>query len=96
VKLAAGTGVTPWTVFAQARRFWDRAFQGSGVSVSKLGPKEARMEIVGWPLARIEYTRVSFRGILVSLTRRFCTRVYVTEVAAMCTDTSAAYRAAWA
>jgi hypothetical protein len=95
LKLAAGSGVTPWTVLAQSRRFWDRAFKGSGVAVFKLGPKEARFEIVGWPLARIEYTRLSFRGILVGLSRPFCTKVYVTEIAGH-TPTTVSYRMAWA
>ena len=95
LKLAAGSGVTPWTVLSQSRRFWDRAFKGSGVAVFKLGPKEARFEIVGWPLARIDYNRISFRGILVSLARPFCTKVYVTEIAGY-TSTTVSYRVAWA
>jgi hypothetical protein len=54
------------------------------------------MEIVQWPLARIDYNRISLRGILLGLVRPFCTKVYITEVTALCTPTTVAYRIAWA
>jgi hypothetical protein len=95
-KLAAGSGVTPWTVFTNSRRLWERAFQGSSISVVKLGPKEARFEIIAWPLAGIEYNRVSFRGILRSMLQPFCIQAYVHELTPLCTPMSASYRAAWA
>jgi hypothetical protein len=95
-RLAARSGVTPWNILAQSRRLWDRAFQGSSIGVFKLGPKEARMEMIAWPLARIEYNRVSFRGIVRSLLRPFCTQAYVTEVSALHTPLAVGYRIAWA
>jgi hypothetical protein len=94
--LAKESGVTPWTMFAQSQRLWERSFQGSAIGVFKLGPKEARAEIVGWPLARIEYNRVSVRGILAGLAQPFCTRVYVSEVTPLCTTSTCGYRVAWA
>ena len=96
VKLAKETGVSPWSMFAQARRFWERSFQGSAMGVFKLGPKEARVEIVAWPLSRIEYNRVSMRGILGSLAQPFCARVYVSELAAIASPTTCGFRVAWA
>ncbi len=95
-KLAAGSGATPWTILSNARRLWERAFQGSSIGAFKLGPKEARLEMIGWPLARIEYNRVSMRGILRSLFSPFCTRVYVTELMPLCTPLTVGYRIAWA
>jgi hypothetical protein len=95
-KLAVGGGATPWTVLQQSRRLWERAFQGSGVAVFKLGPKEARFEIVSWPLARIDYNRISFRGILRSMLQPFCTQVYVNDIPRLCTPTTVGYRVAWA
>ncbi len=95
-RLAAGGGVTPWTILGQTRRLWERAFQGSSVGVFKTGPKEARFEIVAWPLARIEYNRVSFRGILRGLLVPFCTQVYVHEATSLCTPMTVGFRIAWA
>ena len=95
-KLAAGGGATPWTVIAQSRRLWERMFQGSSVGVMKIGPKEARMEMIAWPLARIAYNRISYRGILTSMIKPFCTQVYVSEVPQLCTSFTAGYRIAWA
>jgi hypothetical protein len=95
-KLAAGGGATPWTVLMQSRRLWERAFQGSSIGAFKLGPKEARLEMIAWPLARIEYNRISFRGILRSLLQPFCAQVYVHELTPLCTPLSVAYRVAWA
>jgi hypothetical protein len=96
VKLAAGSGVTPWTVLSQARRLWERSFQGSSLAVFKLGPKEARMEIIAWPLAHLEYNRISFRGILRSIVGPFCTRAYTYDIPSLCTATTVAHRIAWA
>jgi hypothetical protein len=95
MKLAKESGVSPWTMFAQSQRVWERSFRGSAIGVFKLGPKEACVEIVAWPLARLEYNRVSVRGILAGLAQPFCTRVYVNEVASLCTATSCGYRVAW-
>jgi hypothetical protein len=96
VKLAVGSGVTPWTIYGNSRRLWERIFKGGSLGAFKLGPKEARLEIVGWPLGRIEYNRVSFRGILRGLTLPFCTQAYVYEVTSLCTATTSGYRIAWA
>jgi hypothetical protein len=60
------------------------------------GGKEARVEIVGWPCARIAYCRVAMRGLLVGQTELFCTKAYASEVTSLCTATSLAYRVAWA
>jgi hypothetical protein len=96
VKLAAGSGVTPWTVLSQARRLWERSFRGSSLAVFKLGPKEARVEIVAWPIAHIDYNRVSFCGILRSIVGPFCTRAYTYEIPSLCTATTVGHRIAWA
>ncbi len=62
--LARGIGVTPWTALAQMRPVWERAFDGGAVSATKLGDNDARIEIVAWPCARIEYCRLAFRGLV--------------------------------
>jgi hypothetical protein len=96
VSVAKSSGANPWTMLAQGRRMWERAWIGSGLGVFKIGPKEARIEIVGCPCAKIPYFRVANRGILQSVTQLLCTRAYVHDVAALCTDSTLGYRVQWA
>jgi len=63
LNVARGVGVTPWTVLGQSRRIWERGFTGGALGVYKLSEYDARVEIVAWPCARIEYCRHAFRGI---------------------------------
>ncbi len=96
VAFVTSAGATPWTMLAQGRRMWERAWVGSGLSVVKLGPKEARIEIVGCPCARIAYFRGANRGILQSVVQILSTRAYVNEVPRLSGDTSLAYKLQWA
>jgi hypothetical protein len=98
VKLANNAGVTPWIGLAQYQRLYDRLFTGGGgVTVTKIGPKEARIELVNVPLARIPYFRVAFRGVQEIGVELFCRRAYAKEIAAPpgATDTLVC-RIAWA
>jgi hypothetical protein len=65
-RLATSAGFTPWTGLAKCGALWDRAFRGGGVSVVRLGPKEAKLDAVKLPLLDIPYFRVAFRGALVA------------------------------
>jgi hypothetical protein len=94
-RLGRGAGLTPWTVFGQLGRLWERVWLGGAVGVFRLGPKEARVELVQWPCARVPYCRVALRGVLIGLTELFCRRAFVHEIPALCTDASLAYRVQW-
>jgi hypothetical protein len=96
VKLAAGAGATPWTQFAQYNRLWERVWIGGGVGVFKTGPKEARMEIVGWPCARSNYIVHAMRGVVVGMIEMFATKGYVKDLPRYCSGTTLGYRCAWA
>jgi hypothetical protein len=95
-RVARAVGVTPWTLFAQLDRLWDRVMLGGAVAVGKVGPKEARVELLGFPLAHIRYNRIATRGILHALCTEFCRRVFVREEPAFCTRTTLGYRLQWA
>jgi hypothetical protein len=96
-RLAQTGGVTPWTVLASFQRLFERIFRGGGgTRVIKLGPKEARIEIVGLPLAAIPYFRAGFQGMIKAGGELFCTRAYITEVPKLCTALTIGYRCAWA
>jgi hypothetical protein len=64
--------------------------------VTKLGPKEARAELVGYPLARIGYVKAGVGGIMRGVTELVAKRVYVQRVANLSSDTTLAYRLSWA
>ncbi|MGO8993286.1 MAG: hypothetical protein ACLQVI_08145 [Polyangiaceae bacterium] len=94
-KLAGAVDITPWTVLPHLQRLWDRALVGGGLSVTKLGPKEARIEVVGFPVCRFRYCRIGMRGVLTGMIEMFCTKAHVTELPEW-TDTSGAVKIAWA
>jgi len=96
LKLAKGAGVTPWLCLGQYQRLYDRLLVGGGVVVTKVGPKEARLECHNLLLARIPYFRTAFRGVNEASCELFCTKAYVLEIKAMCTPTSLGYRISWA
>jgi hypothetical protein len=77
---ARATGmVTPWTVLAHAPRYWARMYDGAEVTVHEDGPKDARVEVAGQPLARYGYWRVGFAGVLRGLAEALASRAHVKE-----------------
>lgn len=95
LKLAKTSGVTPWTGLAQLPRTFAASFDGGGgTRVVKLGPKEARVELVALALLGIPWFRHGWRGVLLTNAELFCERCYATEVAS--TRSSASFRLAWA
>lgn len=96
VSLAKGAGVTPWTIMTRFPSAWQRIWKGGGISVIKLAPKDARIEIAGWPCARVPYARVALRGVISGLVELFCEKAYARELRALCTQMTLAYRVSWA
>ncbi len=52
-RAAREAGVTPFTILKQFPANWEREWRGGGVGVFKVGPKDARIEIVGFTGAPI-------------------------------------------
>lgn len=80
-RLAKGVGVTPWTLLPQLQRFWDRGYDGGGIRVLKVGPKEARLDLVQCAMSEHRYYRNALRGLLQAVLQLFCTRSFVQEIA---------------
>ena len=95
VRFAKGVGATPWSALTQFPRLWARGFVGGAPAVYKVGPKDARVEAVDWPLARIRYSRNGFRGLIASMAELLSTKGYVSELTAMTTDTKAVFLLSW-
>jgi hypothetical protein len=93
--VARGVGVGPLTVLSQAPKFWGRTFVGSEVCVERLGPKDARLSLAGFPFARIAYNRVTFRGILESLVAPFCRQSFVRDAPECQGPLCIGWRIAW-
>jgi serine/threonine protein kinase len=94
-RMAQNVGVTPWAALAQSQRFWSATCDGGSVGVAKLGPKEARAEFVGYPLAALRYNRVTMRGILVGTVELFCQKVYVKEMSSLCDRRTLVMKLSW-
>jgi hypothetical protein len=95
VRMAREAGVTPWTVLPHLQRFWDRAYQGGGLRITKLGPKEARGEVVQARLCDSVYFRHALRGLLVGVLELFCQKAYI-SILPVQDSASITYKMQWA
>jgi Protein of unknown function (DUF2378) len=95
VRMAKEAGVTPWTVLPHLQRFWDRAYQGGGIRVTKTGPKEARGEVVQARISESNYFRHALRGLLAGVLELFCRRAFV-SILPIVGSGSVTYKMQWA
>jgi hypothetical protein len=96
VRAARGAGVTPWNALGFTGKLYERLFEGGGIRVTKLGPKEAHSEMVGNPFASLGYFRNGFRGLYQVGVELFCTKAYVVDVPKLGTDSSCVMKISWA
>jgi hypothetical protein len=96
LKGAKGAGATPWTGLGFLDRLWDRVFAGGGgVGLVKLGPKEARAQLIGLPLLAVPYFRHAFRGTMLAGLELFCQRAYVHEHGRDQPESTFIFRVSW-
>jgi hypothetical protein len=79
-KVARSLGVEAWSAFKQYPRFWGRLYVGGAVGVTRLGNKEARIDVAGFPLSRIAYVRHGFCGMNQAGFELFSDRVQIREL----------------
>ncbi len=96
VAMAKASGVTPWTVLPQYHRLFRRGADGGALAVWKLGPKEARIEIVGCELFDVTYFRAAFRGVLLDIASLFCATAYIHDQTRIPPRGTAVFRFQWA
>lgn len=80
IRLTKEAGVTPWMVMERFPTFWNRLFDGSGLAGRKLGPKEARLDLVRMPLCASRYFRHAIRGQAMFVLDLFCAKSYMAEL----------------
>jgi hypothetical protein len=94
-KLSTESGVTPWFVLGYANKLAARTWVGSSLALWKRGPKEARLEWIQQPVARVPYFRLAFGAFTEAICRMFAKTVYVREIPGRVRPTEAAYRISW-
>ena len=95
LRMANGAGVTPWTLLPQLQRFWNRAYDGAGIQVVRLGLKDAQVDLIQCPFADTHYHRNALRGVVRQLLRLFCRQAYVQEPKGHRAPGSVSLRAQW-
>jgi len=95
LRMARTVGVTPWPALAQSARLYHRLFTGGGIAVTRKGPKDVRVDMVGNPLCSLEYFRVGVRGVYQAALHLFCLRVITYEVPARRGRSSMSLRISW-
>jgi hypothetical protein len=94
-RAAREVGVTPWTTIKMLPAAFEREWRGGACGVFKAGPKDARIEIVGFPCSPIPYCRTALHGVVTGLCEIVCSKAYVQDVRALNTDTTMGFRVAW-
>jgi hypothetical protein len=87
-------GGNPWNVIPHWQRFWDRGYDGGALRLTKLGPKDARVDLIGCTLCESHYYRHALRGLSNGFIEVFCKRAYATEMVSSLDGVS--YRYQWA
>jgi hypothetical protein len=77
VQMAKGVGVTPWTVLHRGNLLWTRVWRGGGMQATKLGPKDALIEVGGLTLLQIPYVRTAAQGLYQMALGMFAKRAHV-------------------
>jgi hypothetical protein len=95
VRLAKQAGVTPLHLFPHLQRFWMRGYDGGALAIYQVGPKEARLELVHFPLCEIPFYRRALTGWTAGLTGLFCAKLYMKELPQPSGPHSMALRAQW-
>ena len=93
--LARGVGVNPWTLFPHFQRFWMRGFDGGGIRVLRLGPKESRVDIVECPVFQSRYFRTATRGLGMSLCELVCRKCYAHDLRVRDAESELSFRMQW-
>jgi hypothetical protein len=94
-RLAGRAGLTPLTPLSRAAKLFARNYRGGAIGVYRTAPHEARVEILGAPMAVSACHRDNILGAFVDGARAFADDVRVTEIATKRTATSYALRIRW-
>jgi hypothetical protein len=92
---ALGSAVTLWSVLPRVPMFLGRLVQGGACTVLRCGPKDARIELHGIPIAQFAYVRSGWAGMFESTLELLVRKVYAREVWSPERPYVAAFMLAW-
>lgn len=91
-----GLGITPWSLLGRMPSIVDRLLDGASCRVTRIGPKDARVEIHGAPIARFSYVRHGWAGMLEGGVELVARKAYVRDTSPPGTTTLAVLVVDWA
>jgi hypothetical protein len=95
MRLAAGALATPWTVFEMLERLWGRSWDGGAFIATRIGPKDAVLELSAMPPCEFAYFRNAFRGAVWRAVT-FCAKTaYASELPSRSSATGVSFRLSW-
>ena len=95
-RIAREAGITPFHTLGALHTVWHREWKGGDVAIFKIGPKDARVEIIGYTGAGIAYCRHGLRGVAMGMCELVCTKAYAQEIRDLCTPTTMGMKVSWA
>jgi hypothetical protein len=93
--VSRGAGLTPWSLFEQFNRFWARSFDGGGICVTRLAPKDAEVVYARCSLLESAYFRSALRGVATGLLGSITRRSFMSEVSGGTRSDEARYKFSW-
>jgi hypothetical protein len=94
IRVFKETGGSPWNVLPHWQRFWHRGYDGGAVKITKLGPKDAQVDVFACSLCESHYFRNALRGLSAGFIEIFCERAYAQELRS--TGETVSFRYQWA
>lgn len=95
MRLAAGALATPWTVFEMLEHIWGRSWDGGAFVATRMGPKDALLELSAMPPCQFAYFRNAFRGAMWRAVT-FCAKtVYSSELPSHSNAAGVSIRFSW-
>lgn len=88
-------GATPWSALSLIPRLMERTWQGGAIGIWRVGPKDARLEWHGQPVARHPYYRVALQGFTNALVTMFARTGVVRQIATRGPPSMVALRISW-
>jgi hypothetical protein len=94
-RVAESAGATPSTLLEQAPRIYGHIFLGGTIAVHKVGPREMRIDLADWPLARFRYCRQGVRGGAEAVAQMLCHKAHTRVLPGPCGESAFAFQIAW-
>ena len=87
--------IDPGVLLRRMPSVWARVFEGGGVQIEQVGPKDVEIEAVGIPLFDFSYFRLGWEGVFEGILGLVVRKVYVNSVESDPTKHSLKIRIAW-